>query len=530
MDKTSKLANQLQDAEVIVLKQLSKSKSLDADAVVDLSTRATNSVVAISSATKLKPVEVGRAAMYLENKGLARRTRTKTKHVELDVQGQKYAKSGLPEFKFLELVKKPIAIDQLKKHLAEDEVKFSLGYWKKKGMILFDKGLVKTVPIAKPKTSDENDLIKKLARGALASKELASGSANGLAYSDLSPKEQEAVKKLGLRKAIIKIIEKTAVALEITPLGRDVAKNIGKVSGGRVGKLIKSIIRTGGWKKGFRRYDVEAPVPKLAAGRPHPYLAFLDEVKQELTSMGFTEMTGPLVESNFFNCDALYMPQDHPARGIHDLYQVKGKADLGQYRHELSEVKRAHEDGGNTGSTGWQVPFSTDKTKELILPSQGTRLSARTLIAAARSGIKEGKYFALARCFRPDVVDKTHLTEFNQLEGIVIGKGMNFSQLLGLLSEFAKKLAGVDKIKFVPGYFPFTEPSVEGFVQLKDGRWTEIFAAGVLRPEVTVPLGITEPVLAWGPGIDRLYMVREGLNDIRQLFSSDLKWLREAKL
>jgi len=193
MDNSSKLAEQLQKNEITVLKILAKQKSLGVDAV--------------SAAAKLKPVEVSRAAMYLENKGLVKQTKTKTKHIELDALGKKYTKIGLPEFKFLELVsKKPISLDQLKKHLADDEVKFSLGYWKKKGLILFDRGLVKTVPIAKPKTSSENELVKKLASGSLA-------------YPNLAPKEKEAVKELGRRKSIIKITEKTAVALEITKLG-----------------------------------------------------------------------------------------------------------------------------------------------------------------------------------------------------------------------------------------------------------------------------------------------------------------------
>jgi len=503
MDNSSKLAEQLQKNEITVLKILAKQKSLGVDAV--------------SAAAKLKPVEVSRAAMYLENKGLVKQTKTKTKHIELDALGKKYTKIGLPEFKFLELVsKKPISLDQLKKHLADDEVKFSLGYWKKKGLILFDRGLVKTVPIAKPKTSSENELVKKLASGSLA-------------YPNLAPKEKEAVKELGRRKSIIKITEKTAVALEITKLGQEIIKKTSKVSDGRLGKLTKSAIRTGGWKKGFRRYDVEAPVPRLAVGRPHPYLAFLDEVKQELTNMGFTEMTGPVVESSFFCLDALYMPQDHPARGIHDLYHVKGEANLGDYRGHVAEVKRAHENGGETGSTGWQIPFSMSKAKELILRSQGTSLSARTL--AAHSDLREGKYFSIARCYRPDIIDKTHLTEFNQLEGIVIGKGMNFSQLLGLLASFAKKIAGADKVRFVPGYFPFTEPSVEGFIyHPKLKKWIEVLPAGILRPEVTLPLGITQPVLAWGIGIDRLFMVKENIKDIRKLFGDDLKWLREAKL
>jgi len=493
MDKIQKLAKQLQEKEIKVLKALVKYKSLSVDAV--------------SKATKLKPVEVGRASMYLENKQLVSRTKSKSKVVELDTEGKKYSKSGLPEFKFLELIEKPASIDQLKKHLSSDEIKFSIGYWKKKGMIIFDKGLIKPVPVKKPKASSENELIKKLP----------------MVYDSLSPKEKEAVKKLGLRKAIITIVEKAEVTLKITKLGQDISKV--KVSSG-VGKLTKSIISAGMYKS-FRRYDVEAPVPKIAMGRPHPYLSFLDEVKSELTNMGFTEMNGPLVESSFFCLDALFMPQDHPARGIHDVYFVKGEASVKS--DLLTSVKLAHENGGDTGSTGWGIPFSIKKAKELVLPSQGTHLSARTL---AEHSEKEGKYFAIARTYRPDVVDKTHLSEFNQVEGIIISKDANFAQLLSLLREFAKKMTGVkDKdIMFVPGYFPFTEPSVECFIRHPKKGWIELLGAGMFRPEVTVPLGITYPVLAWGIGVDRLFMIKENISDIRYLFGSDLKWLKEAKI
>jgi len=502
MDQTRKLAEQLQPKEIKVLKQLNNVKSLGADS--------------IAIAAKLSAVEVGRSAMYLENKKLIKQTKTKTKLVELDRLGKQYAKSELPEFKFLELVSAaPKTLEQLKKSLGADEVKFSLGHWKKKGVVLFDQGKVKSVPVKKPTSSPESKLIEKLSK-------------EPLGLDKLSESEQKAYKELDRRKAIIKILDKTSVTLEITALGEKVAKEIQSLPKNRIEHLTQSIINSKEWQtKPFRRYDVEAKVPTIAAGKKQAYLAFLDDVKRELVSMGFTEMTGPLVEATFFNNDALFMPQDHPARGIHDKYTVKGKANLNRYVEEIKKVKKIHEEGGY-GSTGWGGEFSEDITKQLVLRAQTTALSARMLM---NKDLKiSGKYFAVGRCYRPDAVDSTHLTEFNQMEGIVLGEDVSFRQLLSLLSEFAKRLAGVEKVKFVQGYFPFTEPSVEGFVQLKDGRWTEIFAAGVLRPEVTKPLGIDVPVLAWGPGIDRLFMVKEGLNDIRYLFSNDLKWLREAKI
>ncbi|UCD04063.1 MAG: phenylalanine--tRNA ligase subunit alpha, partial [Candidatus Woesearchaeota archaeon] len=237
--------------------------------------------------------------------------------------------------------------------------------------------------------------------------------------------------------------------------------------------------------------------------------------------MGFQEMTGPIMESCFYNCDALYMPQDHPARGIHDLYFLKEKADLKKDQKYLNNGRKVHEEG-------WKYKFDENKSKELLLRSHGTALSARTLAKAEIPG----KYFALAKCYRPDVVDSTHLTEFYQLEGIVLDKNVNFRHLLGLLADFAKRIANADKIKFVPvAYFPFTEPSVTGYVWHKElKQWIEVLPAGIFRPEVTEPFGIKVPVLAWGIGLDRLFMIREGITDIRHLFSYNLHWLREAKI
>ena len=142
-----------------------------------------------------------------------------------------------------------------------------------------------------------------------------------------------------------------------------------------------------------------------------------------------------------------------------------------------------------------------------------------------------GAYFSVARVFRPDKVDATHLTEFNQMEGIVLGDKLNFRHLLGLFEEFAKKIVGSDKIKFMPAYFPFTEPSVQTMIfHPKLNKWIEVMPGGMFRPELTEALGIKVPVLAWGIGFDRLFMIKESIADIRQLFSQDIEWLREAKI
>ncbi|MEM5814452.1 MAG: phenylalanine--tRNA ligase subunit alpha [Candidatus Aenigmatarchaeota archaeon] len=297
-----------------------------------------------------------------------------------------------------------------------------------------------------------------------------------------------------------------------------------------IAQLTTEIITSRAWERlPFRAYDINAPAPALHPGKKQTYTAFLEDVKRELIAMGFTEMEGPLVELSFFNADALFMPQDHPARGIHDVYFVKEPkyGALNRYEPLLKSVKKAHIEGV-AGSRGWGGHFSEKESARLVLRSHGTALSARTLISKPKV---PGAYFAVSRVYRPEKLDATHLTEFNQLEGIVLDEDANFKKLLGLMKEFAMKIAGTDKVRFRPAYFPFTEPSVQGMVWhagLK--KWIEIMPAGMFRPELTAPLGVNVPVMAWGFGVDRLFMVKENITDVRDLFTHDLKILRDAKV
>jgi phenylalanyl-tRNA synthetase alpha chain len=265
-------------------------------------------------------------------------------------------------------------------------------------------------------------------------------------------------------------------------------------------------------------------------GKKHPYLRFLDEVKNKLVTLGFKEMTGTSVETSFFNFDALYTPQDHPAREIFDIYFVKSPryGDIGTGRQVLLKVKRTHENGWKTGSTGWRYKYSVREAKRLILRGHGTCLSARTLLS---NNLEiPGKYFSFARCYRPEVLDKTHLTEFNQVEGIVVDENLTLRDLLGILKTFAVEIAGAEKIKLKPDYYPFTEPSVELSAYMNGCGWIEFGGSGIFRPEVTMPLGIKVPVIAWGLGIDRLFMMKAGIDDIRDIFAKDLDLLRRAKV
>ena len=304
-------------------------------------------------------------------------------------------------------------------------------------------------------------------------------------------------------------------------------KQAQRLVGKEVANLSKELIATGRWKDvKLKPYNVEAAGRTIYPGKKHHYTAFLDWVKARLTALGFEEMRGPIIETEFWNMDALYMPQFHSARDIHGVYQLKDP----KYADKLDDkwiepVKTAHE-SGVAGSSGWGYKFDADQAHRLVMRSQGTALSARQLPNAK----VPGRYFSIARCFRPDVIDASHLPDFFQIEGIILDKTLTFRHLVGVLKMFAREFAGTEKIKLVPSYFPFTEPSVELVAYHKDMGWLELGGAGVFRPEVTKPFGVDVPVIAWGLGIDRIAMLNMGVRDIREMFSQDLNYIRKKEV
>jgi len=351
-----------------------------------------------------------------------------------------------------------------------------------------------------------------------------------LEESALSEDEKAAMggiaKKRGAADAPFRSAERETVAYALSPDAAAAAAELSAqgVTGEELGAVTPEILEKGAWKAAsFRPYNINAPAARLLPGRRNPYVEFLEGVKDKLVGLGFEEFDGSLVETEFWNSDALFMPQFHSARDIHDVYNVaeptKAKSIEEPY---LSAVAETHENGGPTGSRGWRYGFDREFTKRLILRSQGTVLSARQLPTAK----VPGKYFGIARCFRYDRVDATHLSDFYQTEGIVLGEEVNLRTLLGFLEMFAVEVAGAKEVKYVPGYFPFTEPSVEVHIKHPVLGWFELGGSGIFRPEVTEPLGVTCPVLAWGIGIDRMALMALGLNDLRELFSPDIESVR----
>ena len=295
-----------------------------------------------------------------------------------------------------------------------------------------------------------------------------------------------------------------------------------------LGALRPALLTSGTWRgRRFRPYDVRAEAPLLTGARPNPYIAWLEEFEEILIGLGFEQAEGPLLETEFWNNDVLFMPQDHPARSIHDALSVEGveghlpPADL------LARVASVHEGRPLPGESrplgpGWPGRYDPRIAARPVLRSQTTAVSARYL---ARHPSAPFRVFSLDRNFRRESVDASHHIEFHQCEGILGEPGISIRHLVGVFRALAEAI-GIRELKIRPSYFPFTEPSIEGYVRHPRLGWIEVFPGGLFRPEVVRPLGVDVPVVAWGIGIMRLALVALGVTDIRDLFADDLDRLR----
>lgn len=422
-----------------------------------------------------------RPAISLEEKGLVKKQVLSSSFFELTEEGKKYQEEGFPEMRVYNkaLAGKTIA------DLTQDERQFGIKWAKEKGLI-------------------------EITNGKLIPKKDCSILSNQSAELVPSYTKEELVKRGLLIEKIKKII-----VLEITEKGL-----VEEVESEGIGSLTSEMLRSGSWKgKKFKEYDISIPAKDAPMGKAHPLMVATERIRQIFAEMGFTEMEGNYVESAFWNFDALFQPQDHPARELADTFYLEGEEQLPE-KKLVERVKKTHE-------KGWGYSWSEKEAKRRVLRTHTTAMSARYL--ASMKGTPK-KYFAIGRVFRNEATDYKHLAEFHQVEGIVAWENATFRDLLGLLKEFYSKL-GFKKIKFRPSYFPYTEPSLEIIVYFEPKKeWVEMGGAGIFRPEVSIPLASTYPVLAWGLSLERPLMMLMGITDIRTFYKNDLGWLRKVKV
>ena len=294
----------------------------------------------------------------------------------------------------------------------------------------------------------------------------------------------------------------------------------------KVVEITPELLQGEAWRDAdFKAYDVNLDAPTPAGGRPHPMMALIERIRAIFLEMGFDEIEGDFVQTAGWNMDALFIPQDHPAREMQDTFYLTNPERIEIPENFLADWTAIHERGGETGSTGWGGTYSTDESQKGLLRTHTTVNTVRYLAERPNEACR---VFGIGRVFRKETIDRTHLPEFHQIEGIIMEPGASLPMLVTTLKTFYEKM-GYPEVRVRPAYFPYTEPSLEIEVKWR-GQWLELGGAGIFRPEVTEPLGCSWPVCAWGMGLERLAMLVLGLTDIRQLYISDLEWLRNQPL
>ena len=293
-----------------------------------------------------------------------------------------------------------------------------------------------------------------------------------------------------------------------------------------INEITPELLQSETWKDAdYRRFDVTLESATPRTGRSHPMQSLIERIRHTFLEMGFSEIVEDYVQTAGWNMDALFIPQDHPAREMQDTFYLDNPQTIPLPEDVMDKWSDIHRTGGDTGSTGWGGDFSKVTSQKGLLR---THTTVNTIQYLAENPDQPCRMFAVDRVFRKEAIDRTHLPEFHQIEGIIMEEGANLQMLVTTLKTFYAKM-GYPEVRVRPAYFPYTEPSLEIEVKWR-GKWLELGGAGIFRPEVTEPLGIKHPVLAWGMGLERLAMLVLGLDDIRQLYISDLEWLRNQPL
>jgi phenylalanyl-tRNA synthetase alpha chain len=437
------------------------------------------------------PMAVIQWAHLAAEKGLVRVERNVKKDYVYSEEGEEYLRAGLPETRLLCRIETSAPLSSLQ---SDPAFMIGFGQLRKKGLVTVKDGVVSRV--AGTSTADDEAALKNPHSG-------------GPRVKDL------------LKRGIVLETESVRHSITITSQGAAlVAKGIDHRK--EIGTLSRDQIISGSWKDAnLRRYDITKIPRQTCPGKTHPYQRLIEEMRQILLEMGFTEIYGEIVQSSFWNFDALFQPQDHPAREMQDTFYLQDEAPLPK---GWERVRDMHERGGDTSSTGWGGKWDIKKAEQCVLRTHTTALSIRHL---AENPDPPVKAFCISRVYRREAIDPTHTPEFEQLEGIVMDKGVSFRNLLGYLKEFYGRM-GFENVRFRPAYFPYTEPSVEPEIYVDGLGWMEMGGAGIFREEVTAPWGISYPVLAWGLGVSRVAMLKLGLKDLRLLYRSDIGWIRES--
>ena len=463
----------------------------------------------LSQSSKLPVDSVVKAAYWLKEKNGVEIIEESRTDYSLSEEGERFLGEGFPEQNVLEKAGKEASCSKL----SREELSIGIPWAKRKGWIEFsEKHGEKCLKLSEAgkkavgKEYPEQTALEKVKEGKAAEV------------------KTELLEELAKRGNVSKK-ESRSLTIKLTEEGKKLLKEAGEGES-EVNVLTPEMIRTGEWSKlKLRAYDVKTPGEPVYAGKTHPLQALIGRISEIFLEMGFTEMDGPEIESSFWNFDALFQPQDHPARELADTFYLEKPSKFELPSAELvKKVRKAHK-------KGWKYNWSAKKAEQPVLRTHTTAVSGRFLAKTGSGELKApAKYFSIGRVYRNEAIDFKHLAEFHQVEGIVVWENASFTDLLGCLKEFYRKL-GFEKIRFRPSYFPYTEPSLEVEVWFEPKKaWLEFGGAGIFRPEVSLPLWGKYPVLAWGLSLERPLMMLMGLDDIRTFYKNNLGFLRNTRI
>ncbi|MCR8470454.1 MAG: phenylalanine--tRNA ligase subunit alpha [Candidatus Korarchaeota archaeon] len=508
--KIKEIIYSMTNGERKLLRLLAKSnkKSLDVNSIV--------------SESGLAEAEVNRVVMWLENKGIVKRKPIEVKVFVPTKKALLYEKELLPETRLLNILKtvKRIPLSSIVNHgFTSEEASAAVG-------LLLRMGLAKVL-----KEKEEKYLVSTLEAESVAKLGTEECLRKLLAEREIPAEERSPELELLVDRGLAKLETRTIWVIEITDLGDKIlSQGIPEID--FIEQLTPEVIASRAWyQRPIRWYDVEAWSPKIWGGRKNPLKILADKVREIFVSMGFKEMRSPWVDMEFWCFDSMWIPQDHPAREMQSTYWLAQPKEGKLPDEELvNEVKKVQENGGNTGSTGWRLPWDVKIAKRCILRTHTTASTFRVLGYLIKTGkIKPPvKFFAIGRVFRNETIDWKHLCEFHQIEGFVIAPNLTLRSLMGYIKEFYSRM-GIKKIRFKPTYNPYTEPSMEIFTwHEKTGRWVEIGNSGMFRPEALAPYNVRWPTIAWGLALERLAMIIWNIEDIRKLLGHgvNIDWLR----
>ena len=463
-------------------------------------------VDSLIASTGLSIDQIRRGVEWLKFKNLISINESSTERVVLASGGLLAAKNGLPERRLVNSLKegKETIVEVLASGaIKNEEINAAIAGARRNQWVQLVEGKMTPTPFT-AKQSPEERFLENLKEG----EEIAK----------LTEEEKRVLEQLRRRPNYIEIKEEKESIISLTDPARQIIPMLGQEKLER--SLTTELITTGRWREtNFSALDVEAPAPLIYPGRPHPLNDIVEEIKEIFIGFGFSELEGRMIQSGFWNFDTLFTPQDHPARDMQDTFYISAQTQqIPASKDQISKVSRIHK-------RRWNRQWEVQEAQRLVLRTHTTPVTIQHL---AKIKPNVGRFFSVGRVFRNEKLSYKHLVEFHQVEGVATAQKASLRDLMGLQKEFYAKM-GIKRIKFWPTFFPYTEPSLQSMVyNEKLEKWVELFGMGIFRPEVTKPLGIKNPVLAWGGGLERIAMLRFGLDDLRQLYGNKLAWLRSV--